>query len=209
MLVTAFVAVAAESSGEGYLGVFLEPVPQILAVHLGLGEGVGVVAGDVAAESPADKAGLAQYDVIVSLNGKDVKGQQEFSAAIRAAGAGSKVKLGLINKGQKKEIEVTLGALGEGTGKGKYQPQKGGRRLLREGERPGNFSAPDDGQGMVPRANPVPRFDPLPGGPPEDRAPFMSPGANDERLQALEDRIAEIERQQNEILAKLDKLLAK
>jgi hypothetical protein len=185
---------AAEKNEEGYLGLFPESVPQILAVHLGLADGVGVVAGDVAAESPASKAGVVQYDVVVSLNGKDVKGRQEFTIAIRAAGACTKVKLGLISKGQKKELEVALGSLSEAMGKGGF----GGRRLLRDGERPG-VTLPDVGRG--------PRFQPLPEGP--DIRPFVTPEVDREQLQLLEVRIRQIEKQQAEILEKLDKLLAK
>jgi membrane-associated protease RseP (regulator of RpoE activity) len=204
MLAVACVA-AVEKADDGYLGLFLEPVPQILAVHLGLADGAGIVAADVAAESPADKAGLSQYDVVVSLNGKDVKGQEAFAAAIRAAGAGSKVKLGLISKGQKKDVEVTLGALSDATGKGKNLPPKGGRRLMREGEQPNNLQGP----GARPGLRMVPRFEPMPGGGPEEGIPYVAPGGDDQRIQALEDRMAEIERQQGEILDKLDKLLAK
>jgi hypothetical protein len=195
---------AAVKADEGYLGLFLEPVPRILAVHLGLADGAGVVAADVAAESPADKAGLSQYDVVVSLNGKDVNGQEAFAAAIRATGAGTKVKLGLISKGQKKEVEVTLGALSDATGKGKNLPQKGGRRLMREGEQPNDLQGPGGRSGL----RMVPRFEPMPGGP-QERTPYIVPGGDDQRMQAMEDRIAEIERQQGEILDKLDKLLTK
>jgi hypothetical protein len=191
---------ATEKSEEGYLGVFLQPVPQILAVHLGLGEGVGVVAGDVAAESPASKAGMAQYDVVVSLNGKEIKGQQEFSSAIRAAGGGSKVKLGLISKGQKKDLEVVLGALSEAMGKG----VSGGRRLLREGEKQDIFQSPGKPCPALPDIGRGPRF---PDGP--DIKPFIVPEVDQERLQILEDRIQQIEKQQAEILEKLDKLLNK
>lgn len=204
----AAVAVAADKTEEGYLGVFLEPVPQILAVHLGLAEGVGVVAADVAADSPAEKSGLGQYDVIVSMNGKDVKGMDTLSSAIRAAGAGSKVKLGLITKGQKKEIEVTLGALSEATGKGKHAAPKGGRRLLKEGGRPDENAAPGDIT-VVPGPNGNFRLS-VPGpmaprGGPDDG--FSGP-AVDDRLQALEDRIAELEKQQAEMLEKLDRALS-
>jgi hypothetical protein len=205
ILAVAYVSVAAEKADEGYLGVFLQPVPEILAVHLGLADGVGVVAADVAAESPADKAGLLQHDVILSMDGKEVKGQREFAGAIRASGAGSKVRLGLINKGQKKEIEVTLGGISAAQGP-KGPGEKSGRRLLRDDETlPDFFERRSPG---MPRARPVPRLDPLPGMP-EDIKPFIVPDTDSERWQLLEDRIAMVEKQQTEILEKLDRLLAK
>jgi hypothetical protein len=203
VLAAAFAYGASDKNEEGYLGIFLQPVPQILAVHIGIAEGIGVVAADVAAESPASKAGMVQYDVVVSLNGKDVKGQQEFSSAIRAAGACNKVKLGLISKGQKKELEVLLGALSDAMGRSGV----GGRRLLRDGERPDIFLSPGKPGLTLPDVGRGPRFQPLPDGP--DIKPFMTPEVDQERLQILEDRIQQIEKQQAEILEKLDKLLAK
>jgi hypothetical protein len=208
VLAMTFASVAAEKSEEGYLGVFLEPVPPLLAVHLGLAEGVGIVAADVAAESPADKAGVVQYDVVVSLNAKDVKGLKEFSEAVRQAGAGSKVKLGLIKKGQKKEIEVVLGALPDNPGAGKYGGPMGGRRLLKDGERPEDFLSPGRRGPGLPDLRVMPRLQPLPDVP-GDMKPFVVPQVDGERLQALEDRMELLEKQQAEILQKLDKLLAK
>ena len=183
VLAVAFAYGASDKNEEGYLGLFLQPVPPILAVHLGLAEGAGVVAAEVAAESPASKAGMVQYDVVVSLNDKDVKGQQEFSSAIRAAGAGTKVKLGLISKGQKKELEVVLSPLSDAVGKGGF----GGRRLLRDGERPDMFLAPGKPGPTLPDVGRGPGFQPLPGGP--DIKPLISPEVDQERLQMLEDRI--------------------
>jgi membrane-associated protease RseP (regulator of RpoE activity) len=197
-IVTSACAAESETHQDGYLGVFLEPVPEILAVHLGLTDGLGVVAGDVAAESPADKAGIMQYDVIVSLNGKDVKNSADFAAAIREAGAGAKVKLGLVSKGQKKEVEVTLGALKDSGKKDSEAGSKSGRRLLRPGHLPVP-GRPDIGR--------MPRIEPFPEGP--DMKPFVWPDGSDERLEALEDRMSQLEKQQAEILEKLDRLLAK
>lgn len=193
---------ATEKTEEGYLGVFLQPVPELLAVHLGLSSGVGVVAADVAAESPADKAGLKQHDVIVSMGDKEVTGQREFAESVRAAGAGAKIKLGLISKGQKKEIEVVLGSLSEAQG-AKETKDKPGRRLLQDDDR----LLQPFGRG-APGVRPIPRIEPLPSLP-EDIRPLIDPEANAEKWQALEDRIAAIEKQQAEILEKLDKLLSR
>jgi membrane-associated protease RseP (regulator of RpoE activity) len=205
ILAVAFASMASEKTEQGYLGVFLQPVPEILAVHLGLAEGVGVVAADVAAEGPADKAGLMQHDVIVSMGGKEVRGQREFAEAIRASGAANKVKLGLISKGQKKEVEVILGALSEAQGQQPGEP-KSGRRLLRDDETlPDLFERRSPG---MPRVRPVPRFEPMPDMP-EDIKPLIDPGSDLERWRLLEDRIARVEKQQIEILEKLDRLLAR
>ena len=200
-----FVSAEPQEKEEGYLGIFLGPVPEILAAHLSLAEGLGVVAVDVAAESPADKAGLKRYDVIVSLNGKEVAGQREFSDAIRQSGAESKVKLGVISKGQKKDMEVVLGALSEAVGK--LEPGTG-RRLLREGESPEDFFRQGPRTPMLPDIGQAPRIRPMPNRP-DQMKPFFGPDMDEERWQMLEERMGRIEQQQAEILEKLEKLLSR
>lgn len=192
-------AASGDKTDEGYLGVFLEPVPEILAVHLDLDTGLGVIASDVAAESPADKAGLKQYDVILSMDGREIKGQREFAEAVRAAGAGSTAKLDIISKGQKKQVQVVLGSLSEAQGPKKGQTQ-GPRRLLGEEE---SFRDLLERRSVVPRVRPAPRFGPAPS------TPMIDPELDFERWEILEERIAQLEKQQMEILEKLDKLLEK
>jgi len=200
-----FVSAESQEKEEGYLGIFLGPVPEVLATHLDLAKGLGVLAVDVATASPAEKAGLKRYDVIVSLNGKDVTGGPEFSDAIRQSGAGTKVKLGAISKGQKKDIEVFLGALSEA--RGKLGPGTG-RRLLREGENPDDLFRQSRRTPILPDIGPSPRISPMPNRPDQIR-PFFGPDMDAERWQMLEERMGRIEQRQAEILEKLEKLLSK
>jgi hypothetical protein len=182
-----------EKVDEGYLGVFLQPVPKVLSVHLGLGEDAGVVAAEVAAESPADKAGIKEFDVITSVDGKDVKGLDVFSSTIRSKGAGSKVKLGIISKGQKKELEVVLGSLSEAMAADRDSAGKGGRRLLK-----GDKNNEDFGPGW---RKLQPQF--MPDYPGDDMPSVVPDSGCDERLKAIEERLDTIARKQQEILDRL------
>lgn len=78
--------------GGRQIGAGLMPLTKQLAEYFGVGEGRGLLINDVRADSPAAKAGLRAGDVIVEVEGREVKGMGDFVRAI----------------GEKKEGEVTL-----------------------------------------------------------------------------------------------------
>ncbi len=61
-------------AGGPWLGVQFGPVPKPLAAHLKLGDEKGQMILNVAEGSPADVAGLQQYDVITALDGQSATG---------------------------------------------------------------------------------------------------------------------------------------
>src|SRR5262245_22295473 len=77
----------------GYLGVMLSSIPEALQAHMKVEE--GALVQQISPGSPAEKAGLRQYDVIVSVNGQNVKGPEELKKRIRDAKAGDALKLGV------------------------------------------------------------------------------------------------------------------
>ena len=95
-------------SRKGFLGIGPADVPAVLSSHLGLAEGVGVVAGDVWKDSPAQKAGIEARDVLTALDGKEIRGSADFLKALSARKAGDTVKIDLIHQGAKKTVDVTL-----------------------------------------------------------------------------------------------------
>ena len=104
----------------GYLGVRLMPVPEMLRVHLGLDEGAGQLIINVVAGSPADDAGLQQYDVITGIDGDEVREYGEFVEVIQSAGAGTQITLTFISGGKKQNAEVRLEKAPEGQPDWKY-----------------------------------------------------------------------------------------
>jgi hypothetical protein len=99
--------VIAKSAGEDqpkvWIGVRLTPVPAPLAAHIGAD---GVMIANVVKDSPADKAGLEQYDVIVGFGGSTIKGPQDLTDAIAKAEPGQAAKLTVTRKGAKQELEI-------------------------------------------------------------------------------------------------------
>lgn len=97
----------AEASAQGFLGVGAGPVHPAVAAHLHLESGTGTLIGDVWKDSPADKAGLAEYDVILSVDGEPVQGS--LNEMLAGKKPGDKVEIEYIHGGEKKTVEVALG----------------------------------------------------------------------------------------------------
>lgn len=94
----------------GYLGMFIGgEVDQTMARALGLDNVRGVIVGRVENGGPADKAGLEQQDVIVSLNGEQVRNWDAFRTEIASKKPGEKIDLGIIRNKEEMELTVTLG----------------------------------------------------------------------------------------------------
>ncbi|MBN1441224.1 MAG: PDZ domain-containing protein [Planctomycetes bacterium] len=96
-------------SGGPWLGVSIRSVSAPLAAQLGLEPGAGVLVANVAEGSPADRVGIRQHDVIVALDGKEIGGGPgEFARWISEMGTGRKIQLSAVQRGEKKDLEVTL-----------------------------------------------------------------------------------------------------
>ncbi len=108
-----------------YLGVRLdpEPLPELLVKHLRLEPETGLRIQNVLIGSPADKIGLEQDDLIVAMNGKPVKGFEEFVDTIRGMEAGKTVELKIIHLGESKAVKATLETSKPGNEEWKY-PQE-------------------------------------------------------------------------------------
>ena len=113
VLFSTFTAVHAESEPAGerpFMGVWIDPAPLsgLLGKHLGLAVGQGLRVQNVQKDSPADKAGLERDDLIIGFQGDEVRGYEQFVAAIREAGSGTEVSLQIIHLGVRKTVKLTL-----------------------------------------------------------------------------------------------------
>jgi serine protease Do len=76
----------------GYLGVSISEIPGTEAKEYGLAHG-GVVIFKVEDNSPADKAGLKRYDLIVKMNGEKVKSMASLRNKIANLNPGTQIEL--------------------------------------------------------------------------------------------------------------------
>ncbi len=98
----------------GWLGVRIQNVTDDLAESLGLSEAKGALVADVTATSPAEAAGIEAGDVIVSVDGKEMKDSRDLSRAVGNLAPDTKVTVGVLRKGKEMSIAVTLGRLETG-----------------------------------------------------------------------------------------------
>ena len=93
-----------------YLGVTLTSVNALSARKddLSVNEGARVV--EVAADGPADKAGLKTDDIITKIDDTDVSSADSLIIAMRTYEVGDKVTLTVVRGGDEKKVEVTLGS---------------------------------------------------------------------------------------------------
>jgi len=95
---------------EVWIGVRVTPVPEALAAHL---QRQGLMIANVAVGSPADKAGVERFDVVVSFAGQPIGTMEDLVAAIRDCGAGNAAEMVVLRGGQQKTLTVTPASGGD------------------------------------------------------------------------------------------------
>jgi len=91
-----------------------------IGVRIADGPTVGVVIEEVQPDSPAEKAGLKQSDVIVEFDGEHVRSARQFGRLVQETPPGRTVKATITRDGQKKDLQITpsegrgVGALRDG-----------------------------------------------------------------------------------------------
>ena len=100
----------------GWLGIGIAEVNAERMKELKLPEERGVVVTGVEKDSPGEKAGLKEDDVIVEYSSQRVEGARQLRRLIRETPVGRKVTLGLYRAGQKLNLTATIGERPEGFG---------------------------------------------------------------------------------------------
>jgi serine protease Do len=99
----------------GWLGVSVQPMTPDLARSLGLEKEQGALVGDVAAQGPADKAGIKRGDVIVSYDGKRVDQSVTLPGLVAATPVGKSVPVEIIRDGKSQTLNVAISKLNDST----------------------------------------------------------------------------------------------
>ena len=92
----------------GHLGVSLDDVDEEYQKQLGLPEQRGAVVTRVTPGSPADKAGVKRYDVIVAVDGNAVETGADLVKAISSSEPTTPVQLSVYRDGKRLELAATL-----------------------------------------------------------------------------------------------------
>lgn len=98
------------SAPVAWLGVQVaKPDPSITAHLPDLLPGIGFLVTSVDKDGPAEKAGLAAFDVIWKFDGQLLVNESQLAALLRLRAPGDDVKLGGFRGGQATEFTVALG----------------------------------------------------------------------------------------------------
>jgi serine protease Do len=92
----------------GQLGVFIQPVDQVMAKQFGLPKAEGAIVAGVQPDSPAAKAGLKQGDIILKFNGEPVKDSNSLVLKVSQTPPGTTVHLEVFRDGKTLPITATL-----------------------------------------------------------------------------------------------------
>ena len=94
-----------------FLGVGVEPLHPAFWAHLRdvLEHSQGLLVAQVAKDSPADKAGVKEHDILMTYGDQKLFSPGQLVGLLHADKAGNQVRLGIMRDGKTQEIMVTLG----------------------------------------------------------------------------------------------------
>ncbi len=93
----------------GWLGVMIQDVDRDLAQSFGLDKAEGILVSQVSANSPAQKAGLKEGDIILSMNNGKLTDVTDLRNRIAMIVPDNSVTFDIIRDGQRKTIKVVIG----------------------------------------------------------------------------------------------------
>ncbi len=99
----------------GWMGVSVQPVTPELAKAFSLESETGALVADVSKESPAEKAGIRNGDIIVEFNGKPIAEMNELPKTVAGTAVGSKVPVKLYRDGKFMSVQLMVEKLADGS----------------------------------------------------------------------------------------------
>ncbi|HHO76198.1 MAG TPA: DegQ family serine endoprotease [Deltaproteobacteria bacterium] len=95
----------------GWLGVTVQEITPAIAEALSLMSSRGVLVSEVTRESPADKAGMKQGDVLILIGGKEVHNASSMRFLVSELLPGSAVPVTVVRQSRELVLNVTIGDL--------------------------------------------------------------------------------------------------
>lgn len=90
------------------LGITMTAIDQKIADQMKLSSLEGVYIVEVSKGSAAEKAGLREKDVILSIDGKSVKGTSALQERVNSYHPGDKAEFGIVRDGKRMNVNVTF-----------------------------------------------------------------------------------------------------
>lgn len=93
----------------GWLGVSIQPVTDEIAASFGLKKASGALVNAVVAGSPAARAGIRQGDIIIGLDGREVRDVSQLQRLVADTPVGKSIEVRAIREGKVIELSLKLG----------------------------------------------------------------------------------------------------
>jgi len=94
-----------KDKAEYWLGISCGPIPEALRAHLPIPEDQGILVHMVAKDSPADKAGIRQHDILLEAGGKVLKTPEDLIAVVNEH-KDQAFEVKLLRKGKTESVNV-------------------------------------------------------------------------------------------------------
>jgi serine protease Do len=107
----------------GWIGVGIQNLTEDLARSFNYADTQGALVGQIEPDSPADKAGLKQGDIIVKVGDSKIKDINQLRNLVASFSPGDKVDIDLVRSGRKETVTVKVGELPAQSGEMK-QPEE-------------------------------------------------------------------------------------
>ena len=91
-----------------YLGVGTNQVSDALRQHVDITDGIGLIIEQVAPDSPAQEAGIEQYDILLEMDGQIIVNRDQLTTLVRSKKPGVTVDLKVVREGNQLTIPVKL-----------------------------------------------------------------------------------------------------
>lgn len=98
-----------KSSKRAYLGVILKNLSVDELKKLGLQKPYGVLVSKVMKDSPAEKSGILENDIILKLKNEKIFTKDQLSKMLRSFQPDDEIDVTIFRDGKKEELKVTLG----------------------------------------------------------------------------------------------------
>ncbi len=93
----------------GWLGVMIQDVSEELARQFGSANQRGALVSEVSSDSPAQRSGLLQGDIIIAIDGKTIDNVADLRNRIAETPPNTTVTLRVVRNGQERDMQVMVG----------------------------------------------------------------------------------------------------
>ena len=92
----------------GWLGVSIQNLTPDMASSIGVPDAKGAIVAQVVENSPAQRAGFQQGDVVLAINGTNVTDSRDLTRRVAAVRAGDRANFTIVRDGMRRQITATI-----------------------------------------------------------------------------------------------------